>query len=162
MKPIHLILLCGTYVSLLPFNAVWLADSFGAGMRGPWAGEAVMILGGSYVLVRLYSDAVAGRPANPLLWLFSAVVHLCVFIGLLGLSGSSHFLKQVISSTGAVRDAFHPVRQPYELLPAFAGLAWVFAMFWMPVAAVLSLIAGVAAWRGKRTSDEKTAVGDVS
>ncbi len=149
MKPIHLVLLVGAYGCLLPFNAAWIVVSSNSYVS-PFGVEGLILIWVQSIVVRGYSQAVAGwRPSDKprLFWAFSAVINLLIFIGALRVAGSGPLLGEVRSHLIHFRDAFYPDLRKYETLPAVAGLAWVLAVCWMPVAVLLSLVAGAAAWR---------------
>ncbi len=154
MRAISVALLCGAYVSMTLFTAEILTVCLTRYTCKPVSYGPVeysILIAGAFLL-RGYSQSAARRPpseASRLFWMSSIVFNLLIFLGALYINRYSDLKFRMLSRLSDFHATFFPVLQPDEILGALGGLARVFALLWMPVAMLLSLIALVIAWRNR-------------
>jgi hypothetical protein len=151
MRSISLALLCGAYVSMTLFSAEMLTValtrySCKPVIYGPI--EYSILIAGAFLL-RGYSQSTARQPPSKsprFFWMSSIVFNLLIFLGAFYINRYSDLSVRMLSRLSDFHKTFYPVLQPDQILGALGGLGRVFALVWMPVAALLSMVALVIAF----------------
>ncbi len=143
MRAISHILRSVGYVTLLPYLASASSESFATCMRNPDAQFTgvlltaitfLFILGYGNILVKKLRGSAVG------FWVANILFHaVCACLAIGGSRGN--LFSSIRMNLLNVHDVFIPEYQPYLALSAVGGLSFVTLTVWMPVAAVLSMIA---------------------
>lgn len=143
MRTIVHILRFVSYGNLLPLLAYVVGSSFGSCMRVPIGLIEILFPVITFIFIMGYGDLLANKnPWDSRVTFWVANMLFYASITALMIRNNHEPLSSILQGLlSNFHDAFIPVYQPYYALDAVGGLSVVTLIVWMPIAAVLSVIA---------------------
>lgn len=143
MRAISHVLRFVGYVTLLPFLAYLKSASFGSCMRVNVGLIEILFPVITFIFILGYGDLLRKKRPwdSPVTFWVANVIFYATCAGLAIRINHDGLVSTVKTQLSNFYDAFIPVYQPYMALDAVGGLSFVTLTVWMPVAALLSIIA---------------------
>lgn len=143
------------YVTLLPYLAYLMSASFGSCMAVPVGLVEVLFPVITFIFIIGYGDLLRLKKPwdSPVTFWVANVIFYGFFASLVIRIHHDGLFSSVKSKFSSFYEAFVPEYQPYQALDAVGGLSFVTLRVWIPVAALLSIIALAVTVRQNRHQD---------
>lgn len=143
MRVICHILRAAGYLALLPYLAYLKAASFHECLVVPIGVLEILLPWATFMFILGYGNRLSGKvpfESSKVFWTANFMFH-AFYPSLVIWRDRDHLLSWTLGILSRFSDAFFPECHPSDALYAVGELSFVIIIVWMPIAAVLSLVA---------------------